>query len=127
MQFGRVTFDVNLFASCAVAGHARDAPLWDGKSVGEGRLHGRCGGAVNGPRLNPHDECSVVVAAHARSRRARTDVNGDAHLSREVPGLAGFVVLEDVLGDQDPVHFVGAVGETKGARSEIHRREWQVI
>src|SRR5947208_7055645 len=47
-------------------------------------------------------------------------------LIAEVPAVAVVVAAEDVLGDEDLVHLVRAVGDAEGARALVHAGEREV-
>src|ERR1700728_1804482 len=68
----------------------------------------------------------------SKSPAAKTDTAGPGcHVTMrrspgEVPALAFLVVVEHVLGDEDAVHLVGAVGQAQRPGAEVHLGQGQI-
>src|SRR5436190_17623221 len=66
---------------------------------------------------------AVVGALMARTLASDVALVGRLVLVAEVPALALGVVAKDVLGDEDLVHLVRAVGDAQRAGAHVHPGE----
>src|SRR5580693_5125841 len=83
-------------------------------------------------RPSPVPPPVTTATRPSKSPAAKTDTAGPGcqvttrPSPGEVPALAFLVVVEHVLGDEDAVHLVGAVGQAERPRAEVHLGQGEI-